>query len=351
MKKRSLIISMVLFLALFCMLITGCSHTHTWKPEDCVSPKICTECGEQEGEALGHKWVEATCTESRFCTVCGLTGEEAKGHVWTEATCMQSRYCTVCGLESGEALGHVWLEATCIAPEVCHRCNEVQGEALGHQWKPATCEEMEICKICGVTQGEKLGHIVEEWTVVLDSTCTEIGSETGVCRACEKTCDREIALKEHTPGEWEVILQPTPDKKGIRIQKCTVCDFEMKQEEFTLSEEELEKLYKDNCQKISYDSLSRTPDDYKGQYVKFSGRVVQVCSEAESKLYYSTYRVATSGRYDNVVYIKVDNYGSGSRILEEDKITFYGEYEGLYSYKTVMGAEVTIPCIIVKYID
>lgn len=111
------------------------------------------------------------------------------------------------------------------------------------------------------------------------------------------------------------------------------------------------QVYKDGCQSISYDNLSRTPDVYEGTDVKFTGRVLQVCSEATSAEYYSTYRVATSGRYDNVVMIYVDNYGSGTRILEDDWITFYGSYGGLYTYTTVLGASVTIPKIYVEYLD
>ena len=96
---------------------------------------------------------------------------------------------------------------------------------------------------------------------------------------------------------------------------------------------------------IGYDELARNPESYKNEYVFFSGKVVQVCSEASSPLYYSTYRVATSGSYNNIVLLYVNNYGSGSRILEDDTISFYGKYDGLYTYKTVMGASVTIPSI------
>ena len=57
------------------------------------------------------------------------------------------------------------------------------------------------------------------------------------------------------------------------------------------------------------------------------------CGETEGKLF-STYRVATSGGYDNVIYVTVYSYGSNSRILEDDWITVYGEFGGLYTYTT-----------------
>ena len=307
------------------MALSACGHSHTWQAANCTSPQICPECGATEGEALGHVWEDATCTASKFCTVCGLT--------------------------SGNPIDHSWKDATCTAPQTCGSCGETTGAALEHTWNAATCTIPEICSVCSETQGEALGHSVDSWAIIADSTCTEPGREGGTCSVCSESLDREIPLKEHSPSDWIITVQPTPDSEGTHIRSCTVCNAELESEEFTLSDEEIEKLYKSNCKSISYDTLSRTPDDYKGEYVKFSGKVVQVCSEASSMFYYSTYRVATSGSYDNIVYIKVDNYGSGSRILEDDRITFYGKFDGLYTYTTVMGASVTIPCIIVEYID
>ena len=158
-------------------------------------------------------------------------------------------------------------------------------------------------------------------------------------------------MKEHTAGDWEVTKEPTETDKGTRAKKCTGCGKELETESFSLSAAELEARYKSKCKSISYTELARSPGEYEGEYVKFSGRVLQVCSEAKSALYYSTYRVGISGSYSNVMYIYVDNYGSGERILEDDWITFYGKFDGLYTYTTVMGASVTIPSVKVAYVD
>lgn len=220
-----------------------------------------------------------------------------------------------------------------------------------HDWQAANCVSPAICEGCGQTDGEALGHTLGMWTVSSDATCTQTGAETAMCTVCGEVMEREIPVTEHTVGDWEILSQPTLDQNGIRVKNCSVCEAEVEREEFSLSEEEIETLYKADCKTIPYDSLSRTPGDYEGDRVKFSGYVVQICSEAESILYYSTYRVATSGKYDNVVYIKVDNYGSGTRILEDDYVTFYGEFDGLFTYETVLGSSITIPCVIVEYID
>lgn len=316
---------LTLLFALFIFLMSGCCTKHEFSPATCISPATCVKCGETEGEALGHDWVEATCTEPKTCATCGLT--------------------------TGESLGHEWSEPTCIDPKTCSRCGALSGNPLGHKWADATCTEPKTCTTCGVTEGKALGHSVDSWETVSESTCTEAGIESGICTVCGETIEQEKALKDHTASDWVVIEQPTKDSEGIHIKECKVCGAELERETFELSAEELKQLYISNCKYISYSDLSRTPDDYKDSYVKFSGRVLQVCSEASSPIYYSTYRVATSGNYDGVVYLCVDNYGSGSRILEDDYITFYGTFDGLYSYQTVLGASLTIPKIIAEYVD
>ena len=321
MKKKAFAV----VLLTLCLLLSACGHTHTWQAASCTSPKICPECGETEGEALGHDWLDATCLDAKVCTVCLQTMGSPLGHRWQDASCTTAKTCSTCGIAEGQALGHTWNPATCIAPETC--------------------------SVCGESQGEALGHAIDSWTILKDSTCTEIGKESGTCSVCDEVVEQEISLKEHTPSDWTVTVQPTSDENGTHIKTCTACGVELESESFTLSAEEIEQLYKKSCKTISYDKLSRTPGEYEGELVKFSGKVVQVCSEAESAFYYSTYRVATSGSYNNVVYILVDNYGSGSRILEDDWITFYGEFDGLFTYETVRGDSLTIPKIKVEYID
>lgn len=251
----------------------------------------------------------------------------------------------------GCCVSHDWAEATCTQPETCSKCGKEQGAALGHAWEAATCAQPKTCKACGEEKGEALGHDVIEWTVTTEATCTEPGEEIGTCSRCGETVRQETALKEHTPGDWVITEYPTETAKGTQVKYCTVCQQEVETQEFEMSADEMAELYKGRCETIAYDTLSRSPDDYKGKLVKFSGRILQVCAEAESSLFYSTYRVATNGRYDDVVYLRLSNYGSGQRILEDDYITFYGSYDGLFSYKTVLGATLTIPQITARYYE
>ena len=41
------------------------AHTHVWQDATCDTPRICGECGAEEGAALGHTFVRGV------CSVCG----------------------------------------------------------------------------------------------------------------------------------------------------------------------------------------------------------------------------------------------------------------------------------------
>lgn len=321
-KGKFFVIILSLVLTIF---LAGCQCEHSWQEPNCTTPKICELCGESNGSALGHTWVAATCSSPKTCSNCNTT--------------------------EGEALGHKWNDATCTKPMACSVCAEIAGDPLGHDWTDATCTTPSSCRICSTTSGSALGHKVSSWKIAVVSTCSDAGYQEGTCDICNEPQKESLPLAEHSESDWRIKTEPTETKSGTRVKVCTVCEKELKTEQFTLSPEEIKARYKAKCKRIAYNELARTPDKYEDEYVVFTGYVVQVCSEASSPLYYSTYRVATMGRYDNVVLIYVDNYGSGRRILEDDTITFYGTYDGLYTYTTVMGASKTIPSIKVEYID
>ena len=98
---------------------------------------------------------------------------------------------------------------------------------------------------------------------------------------------------------------------------------------------------------ITYDQLARTPDEYKGKKVKFTGKVIQVMQgQGETQL-----RIAVNGDYDNVIYVAYPDGITEKRILDDDNITIYGLSAGLLTYKSTMGGEITVPQILVSKID
>ena len=98
---------------------------------------------------------------------------------------------------------------------------------------------------------------------------------------------------------------------------------------------------------ITYDQLARTPDDYNGKKLKFTGCVLQVIEGSGTTML----RVATKGRYDNVVLVEYDSGIVSIRVLEDDKITLFGVSQGLYTYSSTGGGDITIPYILVDQIQ
>lgn len=98
---------------------------------------------------------------------------------------------------------------------------------------------------------------------------------------------------------------------------------------------------------ITYDQLARTPDDYKGQKVKFSGKVVQVM-EGDG---YVQIRFAVNSDYDKIILGQYTNNIVSSRVLEDDIITIYATSNGLVSYKSTMGGTITIPAVSIDKIE
>ncbi|MFB9276591.1 hypothetical protein [Cohnella cellulosilytica] len=98
---------------------------------------------------------------------------------------------------------------------------------------------------------------------------------------------------------------------------------------------------------ITYKQLARTPDEYEGKKVKFSGKVLQVI-EGDSEV---SLRVAVNSNYNNVLFVYYPSSLTKVRVLEEDNVILYGVSEGLYTYQSTMGGNITIPLIKVEKID
>lgn len=111
------------------------------------------------------------------------------------------------------------------------------------------------------------------------------------------------------------------------------------------------ETYKSQCQNIPYDDLARTPDNYEGQKVTFTGEIIQVQESGDE----ATYRINVTqneyGNWDDTVLCYFDLSNSESRFLEDDIVTFYGDYDGLYTYTSIVGSDVTIPSVTIHYIE
>lgn len=106
--------------------------------------------------------------------------------------------------------------------------------------------------------------------------------------------------------------------------------------------------YKKQCKKISYKKLSRNPDKYDGKKVTFTGQIIQVMESDYGNAYRINVSKTSYGSWDDTVYVEFDP-STSKRLLEDDIVKFYGTYEGIYTYETIFGGEVSIPSVDAKY--
>ncbi len=90
---------------------------------------------------------------------------------------------------------------------------------------------------------------------------------------------------------------------------------------------------------ITYNQLARDEHEYWYKKVTFKGKVLQVQEGSDENVI----RLAVDGNYDNVLLVRHLKPRVGDRILENDWITVRGIFNGLASYTSVMGAEITLP--------
>lgn len=92
---------------------------------------------------------------------------------------------------------------------------------------------------------------------------------------------------------------------------------------------------------IEYKDAFRYPDQYSGDNVSFSGKVLQVVESNGQTIL----RVSSRGNWDNVVYVAINTSDLDIPVLEDDKVTVYGTYAGNYTYSSIWNQSITIPSV------
>ncbi|ASK62235.1 toxin regulator [Virgibacillus phasianinus] len=144
------------------------------------------------------------------------------------------------------------------------------------------------------------------------------------------------------------------EKKKEEAEKAAAAKKAAEEEKARLAAEEAERKKQEEKEKqgyetgITFEQLARTPDDYEGEKVTFSGKVVQVIEGEDTTV---QLRIAVNDDYDKVIFAEYDSSIVDSRVLEDDQITIMGISSGLLSYESTMGGTITIPSIIVDKIE
>ena len=94
----------------------------------------------------------------------------------------------------------------------------------------------------------------------------------------------------------------------------------------------------------SYEELARYPRKYEGEKIVITGTVLQ------TDIVWGDNVVLLNVGQGDLVYINyVGKQNSDPEILQDDRITFYGECANTKTYTTVLGNDNTVPYIIAPY--
>jgi hypothetical protein len=90
---------------------------------------------------------------------------------------------------------------------------------------------------------------------------------------------------------------------------------------------------------IPFDDLMRNADLYTGSKLTYTGEVVQV-SQRDDGRFVLRVDVTNKGYYwSDTIWVEYD----GPRVLENDLVTLTGTFDGLTTYRAVLGNDITIP--------
>jgi hypothetical protein len=96
---------------------------------------------------------------------------------------------------------------------------------------------------------------------------------------------------------------------------------------------------KSGCKEINYNQLNNYPDNYYGDNIKISGRVLQIVENSYENNYLLMY---VNDNYNQLAYVE---YYNNTNIAEDDYITVYGVFAGRYSYTTTNGGTNSVPSL------
>lgn len=138
--------------------------------------------------------------------------------------------------------------------------------------------------------------------------------------------------------------EAAPTETGAEINNQTqAAEAETKTETPTEAPTEVETKAGVNnftYEKLNYEDVTRNPKDFEGKNIQITGEVSQY---VEGGLLTSTFFAIYDD--DHNQWMILMNQPEENRILEGDRVTFYGEFNGLSEVKTIFGEKKQVPSI------
>lgn len=106
---------------------------------------------------------------------------------------------------------------------------------------------------------------------------------------------------------------------------------------------------KANAKPIEYAQLKKNPDRYAGEYVKYTGEIIQIMEgDNITQIRLAVTKDSYGYDFNDVIFVE---YAGITDFVEEDVITVYGEIYGEYSYTSQAGWEIAIPGLLAESIE
>lgn len=156
------------------------------------------------------------------------------------------------------------------------------------------------------------------------------------------------STQSYTSANAETTVEPATEEETTE---------EPTTQEPTKDPAQTEQEFKDSCSTISFEDLSRNPDKYKGNNYKFTGQVIQVQEgwfdtvELRINVTKEEFEYIDDVMWTDTIYATVTIPEGADKLLEDDVITFWGTCDGNYSYTSVLGNQISLPKIDIKYYE
>lgn len=104
--------------------------------------------------------------------------------------------------------------------------------------------------------------------------------------------------------------------------------------------------YIELCKELSYNDILRNPDNHEGLYCKLKGKVDQIIEG-----WFGSHTIYVEDSNGNKWKCSYSYQDGESHLLEGDSVTVYGKCDGTSTSTTVLGKQIVMPDIDVKYIQ
>ena len=153
-----------------------------------------------------------------------------------------------------------------------------------------------------------------------------------------------LSGNDYTPETFQALLEALDAaKKVLDDDKATQDDVDDAHSKLVSAHSSLKEVFKpENYSVVAFADVARNPDDYMGQQLTFTGKVLQVVEGTDE----TDLRIATDGGWDDVIFVGYDSdLLGGTRVLEDDSVTVYGTCLGQYTHESTLGAAISLPAL------